>query len=130
MLKFHHVGCLVESIDESIGIYKNLFAIKNISDKIYIASQGVYVCFVQMGNNEFIELVEPKDEDSVVHRLKQKGFSYYHIGYLVGDIDKTINDLEDKHFKLLNTFYSEAFQMKKCAFLFSPETHLIELIQE
>jgi catechol 2,3-dioxygenase-like lactoylglutathione lyase family enzyme len=130
MLKFHHVGCLVENIEESIETYQKLFDTKNISEKIFISSQGVYVCFVEMANNEFVELVQPVDDDSVVAKLRRKGFNYYHMGYMVGDIVKTIATLEGMNFKFVNLFHSEAFGGKRCSFLYTPDMHLIELIEE
>ncbi len=130
MLKFHHLGCLVDSIEEAAENYKGLFAMQSISEKILIASQQVYVCFVQIGEGQFIELVEPVGEDSVVSRLKRKGETYYHAGYLGHDFDKALEQLEEKSFKLLSVFYSEAFNMRRCAFLYSTDIHLIELIEE
>jgi catechol 2,3-dioxygenase-like lactoylglutathione lyase family enzyme len=129
MLKFHHVGCLVENIDDSIGIYQKLFDTKTISEKIFIEAQGVYVCFVEMANNEFVELVQPVDDDSVVAKLRRKGFNYYHMGYMVEDIMQTIADLEAMNFKFLNIFNSEAFGGKRCSFLYSPDMHMVELIE-
>jgi hypothetical protein len=34
------------------------------------------------------------------------------------------------NYKTLDIFDSEAFEGKRCVFLFSPEAHLIELIEE
>jgi methylmalonyl-CoA/ethylmalonyl-CoA epimerase len=130
MLKFHHIGTLTESIDDSLEIYQKLFDSGKPSEKIFISSQGVYVCFVEMDGGGLIELVESVDEDSIVARMKKKGFTYYHIGYTVSNIEKTIDELQEMNFKFLNIFNSEAFAGKKCAFLYSPDMHLIELIEE
>jgi len=130
MLKFHHLGCLVDSIDDAVENYKGLFSVDNVSEKIYISTQGVYVCFVEIGDNTYIELVEPVGKDSIVLSFKKNGETYYHAGYLVQDIDKTIVQLLEKQYKLLNVFHSEAFGMKRCAFLYSPDLLLIELIEE
>ena len=130
MLKFHHIGTLTESIDESLETYLKVFESGKTPEKIFISSQGVNVCFVDMEGGGLIELVEPVDEDSIVARLKKKGFTYYHIGYMVADIEKTIDELQELNFKFLNSFHSEAFAGRKCAFLYSPDMHLIELIEE
>ena len=130
MLKFHHIGCLVDDIDSSIHIYKNLFQSNNVSEKIFVSSQGVFVCFVGMTDHGYIELIEPVDETSTVNKFIKKGFTYYHVAYLVKNVDDTIAKMCDMHFKHVNIFYSEAFDDKKCAFLFSPDLHLIELIEE
>ena len=72
MLKFHHIGCLSGNIDESLQAYKKLFNLDKYPEKIFIASQRVYVCFVEMPGGGFLELVQPMNEDSVVARLKKR----------------------------------------------------------
>jgi methylmalonyl-CoA/ethylmalonyl-CoA epimerase len=126
---FHHVGLVVESLEESSLQYSLLFGKNNISDIFYIASQKVNVCFVKIGNGAYLELVEPVGEDSITKKLLQKRVTYYHIGYKVADIDSAVLKLEQLNYKPLECFYSEAFQGKKCVFLFSPEAHLMELIE-
>jgi len=129
MLKFHHTGCLVKNIDEAIESYRGLFQPESIGEKIFISSQEVYVCFIGMGEGIFIELVQPSSETSVVRNMMKKGITYYHKGFLVDDIDASIKMLEEKNYKWLQTFRSEAFNNKRCAFLMSPVMHLIELIE-
>ena len=129
-MKLHHIGAIVENIEEACKSYGLLHNKIFEPTKIPIASQGVNVCFIQIANDTLLELIEPAHENSAINRLKTKGFSFYHLGYKVGDFEKTLLDLEEKNFKHLNTFFSEAFQNKKCAFLYSPEMHLIEIIEE
>ena len=131
MLKFHHIGTLTESIDDSLETYQKVFSTGKPTEKIFVSSQGVYVCFVEMDGGGLIELVQPVGEDSIVAKLKKKGFTYYHIGYTVPDIDKAIEELQELNFKYFDSiFNSEAFGGKRCAFLYSPDMHLIELIEE
>lgn len=110
--------------------YKALFGPNCISEVFDISSQNVKVCFVDMGNNTFIELVEATSEDSGITRLKKKGFTYYHMAYLTADIEATVAELSTLHYKPMEFFHSEAFKGKRCIFLFSPDAHLIELIEE
>ena len=131
MLELHHIGCLVDNIEESVQRYKRLFKETQASEIVFISAQQVNVCFVKVPiHNVFLELIESKAEDSVISKLKNKGFTYYHLGYYVKDMQKTIETLEDENFKFINTFTSEAFNNKKCSFLMSPEMHLIELIEK
>lgn len=129
LLEFHHVGLLVESIEASIGNYISLFGKENVSDIIRIDSQNVNVCFVKIANDSYIELVESLGENSQVHQLLKKRITYYHIGYKVSDIVATVSELEALNYKPMRYFNSEAFGNKRCVFLFSPEAHLIELIE-
>jgi len=130
MLSFHHVGILVESIENSATQYSELFGKANISGITTIASQKVKVCFVKISEASFIELVEPIDQESVVYKLLRKRVNYYHIGYKVADILFAVSKLEQLNYKALDFFNSEAFDGKRCIFLFTPDAYLIELIEQ
>ncbi len=129
-LKVHHIGCVVESIEESIKTYTEMLGFKSVSEVFNISSQKVKVCFVEIGNQTFIEFVEPLSLDSAVGKLLKKRHTYYHTGYLVKDFDKTLENLCQKGAHLITSFKSEAFNNKKCAFIYTPELHMIELIEE
>jgi methylmalonyl-CoA/ethylmalonyl-CoA epimerase len=130
MLNFHHVGLLVENLGFSIHHYSELFGERNISKIYKINSQKVNVCFVKVGDDTFIELVEPIGEDSVVSKLLKKRISYYHVGYKVSNILAEVKKLEKLNYKAMDFFNSEAFDGKRCVFLFNPDAHLIELIED
>lgn len=129
-LRFHHIGLLVENIEKSIVNYSQLFGKSNISEVFEVHPHKVKVCFVEMATSGYIELVEPVGDDSVVSKLLKKKVSYYHIGYRVSHISSVVGRLEALNYKAMEYFSSEAFGGKKCIFLFSPEAHLIELIEE
>lgn len=129
-LTFHHIGIAVNSIEEAVENYKNLFGAESISAVYPITSQLVNVCFVNMGNGSFIELVEATSEDSSIHRLRKKGYTYYHMAYLTPHIEQSVEQLIALNYKAMEFFNSEAFAGKRCIFLFSPEAHLIELIEQ
>jgi len=128
-LTFHHVGLLVDDINASIEHYAALVGRENISAPVLVASQKVKVCFVRTGSESFIELVEPTEEGSIVSKLLKKRVSYYHVAYKVQNIHAEIERLEKLHYKAMELFHSEAFGNKLCVFLFTPEAHLIELIE-
>lgn len=130
MLEFHHVGELVEDIDAAILSYKLLFGERNISEKFYISSQGVNVCFVNVGNNGFIEIIQPCNENTRFNKMFKKGISYYHVAYLSDNFDKIRETLCALNYKNFNEFSSEAFKDSRCQFFYSPEGHLIELIEK
>lgn len=127
-LNIHHIGTVVESIDASLKEYGQL-GFQDHSAIYDISSQNVKVCFLEIGNGTLMEFVEPYEDNKPLLKLIKKNTPYYHIGYLSSDFDNDIADLEGKNYKLLNIFHSEAFQNNRCAFLYSPELHLIELIE-
>jgi methylmalonyl-CoA/ethylmalonyl-CoA epimerase len=129
-LEFHHIGLAVENLEASRLNYSRLFGESAVAKTIRIESQKVNVCFVNIGTGSFIELVEPLGEDSMVYKLLKKWVTYYHVGYKVGNIVATVSALESMNYKAMEYFNSEAFEGKRCIFLFSPEAHLIELIEK
>ena len=129
MFKVHHIGCLVADIEQAKLSYKNSLKFEIISDTCVIAAQKVKVCFISIGENIFLELIEPMEASSL-EKMMNKGVSYYHIAYSVADIDSAIESLVEQNYFHINTFCSEAFKNNKCAFLYSPERHLIELVEE
>ena len=129
-LDFHHVGVIVGNIESSLQHFTILFGKERISKIYHVSSQKVNVCFIKTGEGSHIELVEPLGNDSGVARLLKKRVSYYHMAYKVKDIQDSIKRLETLNYKSLNLFNSEAFDGKLCAFLFSPEGLLMELIEK
>lgn len=129
-LTFHHTGLLVKNIEESLAHYSKVFCLDNISKIYSIHSQGVRVCFIKIGEGSHLELVEPIGEDSMVFKMLKKRLSYYHIGYKVKNINTAVKELEELNYKAFKVFSSEAFEGKLCVFLYTPDAHLIELIEE
>ncbi|MES1159963.1 MAG: VOC family protein [Bacteroidota bacterium] len=128
-LQLHHVGCLTENIEESLGIYVNVLGFKKASEIVTISNQQVKVCFVETAPGVFLELVEPQGENLALRKIIKSKNPYYHTGYLVKDISTVISRLQEAGFFLVNRFFSEAFENKECAFLYTREMHLIELIE-
>lgn len=128
--QFHHVGLLVDDIEESARQYGSVFGSEQVGEPIFVSSQQVKVCFIKNGVNSFIELVQPTGEDSVVSKLLKKRVSYYHLAYTVKNIPEAITAFEQLGYRAMEVFSSEAFGGRSCVFLFSPEAHLVELIEE
>ena len=129
-IKAHHIGCLTKSIENSIGIYSSSLGFKTISEIYTIHDQKVKVCFVEITPSFFVELVEPIGENPALNKILKSGNPFYHIGYLSDRFEEDIARMVSDGFYQVNTFISEAFLGKKCAFLYTPEMHLIELIEK
>ena len=128
-LQLHHIGCLVNSIEESAAIYRKMFGDRKISGIVNISSQGVNVCFVETSPGVFLELIESVHEESAVARLMKKNVRYYHAAYLTDDYDGDVQLLAAENCIQVNTFMSEAFQGKRCAFFCMPDGAMIEVIE-
>ncbi len=125
----HHIGCLTDNIKKSISTYEKMgFSAK--SEIYFVSSQNVKVCFIEIRNLFYLELIEFSKENHSLNKIFKTGNPYYHIGYQVGNIQSAISELQAQGFYLVNQFSSEAFQGNLCAFLYSPEMQLIELIEK
>jgi methylmalonyl-CoA/ethylmalonyl-CoA epimerase len=128
MLTFHHVGCVVKNLEQAIEAYRPIA--RGIGEIRYIESQKIRVSFVEIGPGSYVELIEPAGEDSTVSQLLKSRVTFYHIGFLVRDFDAALEALQDKRYMHLSTFRSEAFGMRRCAFLACPVAHLIEIVEQ
>lgn len=129
-LKLHHIGLLVENIEDSIANYAVLFGKENISDITTVIRSKVKLCLIKVSEEVFLELVQPIDETSSVYSLLKKKNTYYHMAYKVKDIRHTVEQLEALNYKHLEYFNSGVFNGRLCIFIYTPEAHLIELIEE
>ena len=120
-LTFHHTGCLTRNIEESKTVYAAM-GFSDFSLTYTVIDQKVKVCFIEMSPGIFLELVEPIDDNVPLNKLLKNKVSFYHLGYLADKFEDTIQNLQNDGFYLLNSFKSEAF-------LYTPEMHLIEIIE-
>jgi methylmalonyl-CoA/ethylmalonyl-CoA epimerase len=125
-LTLHHIGVLVHALGEAMAVYRQMGA--SIGEPVTISSQGVRVCFADMKGSVAIELVEAA-ANGVAKSLLKRGMTYYHLGYTAADFDAALESLEGSNYVLLQSFQSEAFNGRRCAFLMSPVRHLIEIIE-
>jgi len=129
-LVFHHIGCLTQDMEESKRIYAVAMGLEAVSETFNISSQCVKVCFITLANGTFLELIEPVGENPSLQKILKSKNPFYHLGFLTDDIDATIERMLNDGCYLVNTVYSEAYNNKKCAFIYTEEMHLIELIQK
>lgn len=126
-MQFHHVGCAVDCIEDYLALYRDTLGFTKISDIFWITEQKVRVCFVEVGSDSYVELIEAVDDNSPIEKLKRQG--YYHVCFLTSDLDQKLEELQSQGFLLITTFHSEAFQGRRCSFLVNPFGHLIELAE-
>lgn len=125
----HHIGYIVESIEK--GVQDNLPLSESLdsSEVFTIEEQKVKVCFVDIGKNVFLELVEPLEGNRSLTKMAKKGHAFYHLGFEVNEIELEIERLEKENYRKVSIFSSPAFGGRRCAFLLNPDMQLIELIE-
>jgi methylmalonyl-CoA/ethylmalonyl-CoA epimerase len=127
-LTFHHTGCLTRDIEATKTVYAGM-GFGDFSETYTVSDQKVKVCFIEMSQGVFLELVEPIGDNVPLNKMLKNKVSFYHLGYLTDEFEKVVQDLQNDGFYLLNSFRSEAFSGRYCAFLYTPEMQLIEIIE-
>src|SRR5262249_5475941 len=96
-----------------------------------IETQKVKLVFLQLNGHVYLELIECLEGNITLDKLRKKGTNFYHIAFSTNgtSIDTVVSNLEKDGFILINKFNSEAFNNKPCAFLYTPDMHMIELIE-
>ena len=89
-LKLHHIGLVVQNINESLGEIANFLSFESISLPTIIGSQKVNICFLKT-NNVYIELIEPTEENSPITNFAKEGGGFHHLCFEVDDIQQEID---------------------------------------
>ena len=91
-LKLHHIGIVVQNINESLGEIANFLSFESTSMPTLIGSQKVNICFLKT-NNVYIELIEPTEENSPITNFAKEGGGFHHLCFEVDDIQQEIDKM-------------------------------------
>jgi methylmalonyl-CoA/ethylmalonyl-CoA epimerase len=97
--RLDHVAVAVRKVDEHLGLYRDLLGLplERIEE---VAGEKVKVAILGQGAGR-IELVEPLQEGSSVHRfLEERGEGIHHLCFLVDSLDETCRILDAAGYRL------------------------------
>ena len=94
-MKLHHIGIVVNSIQESLGELKNYLNFETTSTIMPVGSQKVNICLLKIGE-PFLELIEPSSPDSAISEFAKSGGGIHHLCYEVKDIQGELESLSRK----------------------------------
>ncbi len=130
-LKLHHIGLVVQNINESLGEMANFLSFESTSLPTIIGSQKVNICFLKT-NNVYIELIEPTEENSPITNFAKEGGGFHHLCFEVDDIQQEIDRMV-KNGAHLVVAPVKGFEDRLLAFLMlnlkKTKCKLIELIE-
>ena len=95
LLRFHHIGIVVNCIEKAIQKYILFCGKENNIILETVASQHVRIALVSLSANTYIEYIEPIDSDSPVYEFSKKGGGIHHVCFSVENIllaDRFISD--------------------------------------
>ena len=131
ILKLHHIGIVVQNINESLGEISNFLSFDSISLPTLIGSQKVNVCFLKT-NNVYIEFIEPTEENSPISNFVKEGGGFHHLCFEVSDIHQEIDKMIKNGARLV-VKPTKGFEDRLIAFLIlnmkKTKCNLIELAE-
>ncbi len=96
-----HIGIAVENLDEAIAHYENVFGLKCYAIE-EVADQKVKTAFFKVGDTK-IELLESTSPDGPIGKfIEKKGAGVHHIAFAVDDVNKSLNEADEKGVKLID----------------------------
>lgn len=101
ILKIDHIGIAVNSIEDAIKFYSNVFGLEAEEVKTS-ETQKIKVAMVRAGENR-IELLEPTDCSSVIAKyIEKRGEGMHHLALEVSNIEDTLKTLKEKGVPLID----------------------------
>ena len=130
-MKLHHIGIVVENINESLGEIANFLSFESISLPSLIGSQKVNICFLKT-NNVYVELIEPAEKNSPITDFAKNGGGFHHLCFEVDNIHQEIEKMIKNGARLVVSPV-KGFEDRLIAFLMlnlkKTNCKLIELIE-
>ena len=127
--RIHHVAVVVRSIEDSLGLYRDLLGmpLEAVTD---IPADRVRIAFLGVGESK-VELVEPTDDTTGVARfLAKQGEGFHHVCFEVGNLSEELTRLAIEGIELIDSAPRRGAE-GPVAFLHPRSCHgvLVELIE-
>jgi methylmalonyl-CoA/ethylmalonyl-CoA epimerase len=100
--RLNHVGVATRSIENSLELYRTMFAAEPHGPPFDLPEQGVKVCFVDAPNSQ-IELIEPLGEGSPIAKFIENNplGAQHHVCFEAPDIEEARAWFEGKGARIL-----------------------------
>ena len=97
----HHLGVVVEDLDEAISTYERLFGAE-VEHRATVPEQGVEAASVLIGDGRVELLSSLGRETSVGKFLAKRGPGMHHVAYQVDDLGAELEALAGEGFELID----------------------------
>ncbi len=96
-----HIGIAVRNLDEALRLYHDTLGIPLLGRET-VESDQVSVAFLPIGDTR-VELLEATDPESPVARfIERRGEGVHHLAFEVDDLEKALEVLRDRGFRLID----------------------------
>jgi methylmalonyl-CoA/ethylmalonyl-CoA epimerase len=128
--RIDHIGVAVSSIEDSIGLYRDSFAMAE-QHRETVEEQGVKAVLLEVGEGH-VELIEPLSPESGVAKfIERNGEGLHHVAYQTDDIDSALEQLRKAGLRLIDEEPRIGIRGSRVAFLHPKATGsvLTELVE-
>jgi methylmalonyl-CoA/ethylmalonyl-CoA epimerase len=128
--RIDHIGVAVESIEASIGLYRESFEMGE-QHRETVEEQGVKAVLLEVGEGH-VELIEPLSAESGVAKyIERYGEGLHHVAYQTDDIDKALAKVRSAGLRLIDEEPRRGIRGSRVAFLHPKATGgvLTELVE-
>ncbi len=131
-LALHHIGCVVDSIEERIESYRLALGSASVSPIFQDPIQRSWVAFLDLPTPGAVqlELIQPSAPDSPVARFLEKGGGLHHLCYEVDDLPGQIQRMKSQRALLIRSPKpAVAFGGRRIAWMRTRDALLIEYLE-
>lgn len=97
-----HIGIAVKSIEEQLPYYEGVLGLKCYNIET-VEDQKVKTAFFKIGQTK-IELLEPTSEESTIAKfIEKRGEGIHHIAFATENLNETLQEIEAKGVRLIDT---------------------------
>jgi methylmalonyl-CoA/ethylmalonyl-CoA epimerase len=132
VLGLHHIGCVVDSIENRIESYKTSLGSVSVSPVFADPIQRSRVVLLDLPGPGAarVELIEPAEPDSPVAQFLKKGGGLHHLCYEVDDLQGQILWMKSQRAVLIRSPRpAVAFGGRRIAWMRTPDSLLIEYLE-
>ena len=131
-MKLSHIGIAVEDLEQAERIFSDLLSAEpgHVSE---VPDQKIKAMFFPLDDGSAVELLMPTDSDSPIKKfIEKRGPGIHHLAFVVGNIEKKLEELKAKGYRLIDETPRIGATGKKIAFMHPSSTSgvLIELKEE
>lgn len=115
-MKLAHIGIAVKNIEEKLRIWRDVLGLKpHIIQEV--PDQKVKIAALKVGDIH-IELIEPIDVDSNVHKfIEKRGEGLHHLCFDVKNIEQVLSDMKKNGITLIDEVPRKGACAEKIAFV-------------
>lgn len=131
MLRIHHVGVAVSSLDESLKFYRDALGLDAV-ETVEVKQEMVRVAMLSAGEAR-IELLEPTAADSPIAKfLAKRGGGLHHIALRTNDLEAAVERLKREGARLVTEEIQVGAEGYRYVFVHPKSAGgvLLELIEE